>query len=443
MASGEYRAVYAASTLSWFGDYVARAAITALVYNQTRSVVISAATFAISYLPWLGIGPILAALAERYPYRRTMVIADLLRMGIVALVAVPQMPVWAMIGLLFLTALCNPPFDAARSALLPHLLFGDRYVVGLAMQSTTHQVAQILGYLSGAALPASQPQAALLFNAATFGLSACLVVLGVRHRTASLARWERSFLLREAADGFRLVFRNPVLRAIAVIVFATMLFSIVPEGLAAAWAAQLSKTAGARGWVQGAIMASFPVGFVLGGILMSRFVAPATRRRLIRPFATLAPVVLVPAAFGPPVYVVMVMTALCGFAIAGLMPAANGLFVQALPDTHRARAFSVMKSGVQIMQGVGVFATGALAQHFSLPKVVGVWSLAGVALVGLVGFVWPPPRLINQMVERARVYNRRRSRVVGRAPVEPPVPAEVRLATTVPDPGRRRSAANA
>jgi len=35
LAVGEYRALYLASTLSWFGDYVARAAVTALVYQRT------------------------------------------------------------------------------------------------------------------------------------------------------------------------------------------------------------------------------------------------------------------------------------------------------------------------------------------------------------------------------------------------------------------------
>ena len=38
LASREFRAVYAASTLSWVGDYLARAAITALVYQNTGSV---------------------------------------------------------------------------------------------------------------------------------------------------------------------------------------------------------------------------------------------------------------------------------------------------------------------------------------------------------------------------------------------------------------------
>ena len=72
-AVGEFRAIYAASTLSWVGDYIARAAITALVYQSTHSVTYSAAAFAISYAPWLLGGSLLVSLAERYSYRKVMV----------------------------------------------------------------------------------------------------------------------------------------------------------------------------------------------------------------------------------------------------------------------------------------------------------------------------------------------------------------------------------
>ena len=41
----EYRAVYVGLLASWIGDYLARAAITVLVYEQSSSVVQAAAAF--------------------------------------------------------------------------------------------------------------------------------------------------------------------------------------------------------------------------------------------------------------------------------------------------------------------------------------------------------------------------------------------------------------
>jgi MFS family permease len=400
-ASTEYRAVFSAFGLSWFGDYLAKAAVTALVYQRTESVALSAATFALSFLPWVVGGPLLSALADRHRYRTVMVICDLLRMCTIALVVVPGMPIWGMLVLLFFTSLANPPAQAAKSALMPLMLTGDRLVVGLALNSSSGQAAQIGGYLAGAAMAPFLPEVALLIDAATFGVSALLIRFGVRDRPPATSATQRRHLVKETADGFGLVFGTPVLRAIAVMVFASMLFAIVPEGLAAAWAADVSAEGAARGFNQGLIMAANPVGYILGGLLISRLVSPPRRQALVRPFAILAPASLVPALLHPSAIGVAVMAAVCGFSIAAMMPTANGLFVQALPHGYRARAFGVMQSGLQITQGVAVMGTGLLADVFELPDVVGVWSLAGVLLMLVVTAWWPSPQRFAQAIAAA------------------------------------------
>jgi MFS family permease len=405
LASGEFRALFFANTFSALGDSMARAAVTALVYQRTESVLAASATFAISYLPWLGLGTVLAALAERYPYRRTMVVSDLARMVTIGLVAVPGMPVPVLLGLMFVTALFDPPFRAARSAQNPLILHGDRYVVGLSLLETASQIALISGYFLGGTLAAYSPRLTIAFDAATFGVSAFVVAMWVKYREAALRPERRSHLLRETGEGFAIVFGRPVLRSIAIVVFSGLLFSVVPEALGAPWADLLSDDWHERGWMQGLIMCSMPLGFVAGSLLISRFVAPATRQRLIRPFAIITPLALVGALFNPNVYGVALIAASSGFAVAAMLPAANGLFVQALPSEFRARAFGVMNSGVQVCQGAAVLTTGALANRFSLPMVVGLWGAAGVVLMILSSLTWPRPETIKQAIEDARHSN--------------------------------------
>ena len=407
LANSEYRSIYLASALSWFGDAIARAAVTALVYRTSSSVVLSAATFAISYLPWLGIGPVLTALAERYPLRRVMVVCDIARMVTMGLVALRGMPLPAMIALLFATALLNPPFDAARSAMMPRVLTGNRYVLAVSLQLTTAQIALITGYFAGGALAVYKPHVTLMLNALTFGISALLIGFGVRERASAVRADQRKHLLRETAAGFGLVFGHPLLRSIALLVFGTMLFTVVPEGLAAGWAGELAGTAWRnQGWMQGLIMMANPIGWICGGILVNRLVRPSVRRRLIRPFALLAPFALVWAVFRPPVYVVALISAMTGFASGGFLPAANALFVQSLPATFRARAFGVMSSGVQLLQGAAVLATGALAERFAdVPRVVGLWGLGGVGVMLVVVALWPSTERIRESVETVRVAN--------------------------------------
>lgn len=404
-ADREYRAVYAASALSWIGDYLARAAVTALVFSTTGSVALSAASFAISYLPGLTGGPLLAAFAERYPNRSAMIFCDVARGFLIALVAIPHLPIPAVLGLLFATALLNPPFDASRSALLPRLLSGDRYVVAVSVQSTTNGIAQVSGYVIGGAMAPFYPHLALIIDAGTFLLSGALVAIGTTVRPATAGTRRRN-LLRETGAGFRLVLANPVLRAIAAVVLSAWLFAVVPEGLAAAWAVKLAHhNAGSTGRDQALIMMAGPVGGVLGALLIGRFVAPLRRRQLIRPLAVLVPLALVPTVFDLPATGIALAAAISGFAVAGLIAPANGLFVQALPSAFRARAFGVMQFGLQLSQAVALFATGLLADRYDLPTVVGVWSLAGMCVMLLVGASWPSARTIEDTIARVRLQN--------------------------------------
>lgn len=402
LANREYLALFTANSLSWFGDNVARAAVIALVYLRTQSPIASAAAFAVSYLPWLGIGAVLSAIAERHSYRKIMIGSDLIRMVImVALGFFGGLPTAALIALLFLGALLSPPFDSARSALLPRILEGERYVTALTLQRSAGQITLIAGYAAGAALTAVDSRIALFFNAATFAVSALLVALRVKERAPSLRVEQRTNLLRETADGYSVVFRSPVMRAIALVVFCGVCFGVVPEGLAAAWSANLAG--GPNAIYLGVIMVAAAFGFVLGSVLVTWLVKPQQRVKLIRPVAVITPLALVPALFDPNIVGVVVMTLISGAALAGTLPATNGLFVQVLPPGYRARAFGVIQSGVHLIQGGAIVFTGWLAGHHPLPQVVGYFSIAGVAAMAIILTMWPAQATIADAIVANKV----------------------------------------
>ncbi|GAB3862622.1 hypothetical protein GCM10027610_107340 [Dactylosporangium cerinum] len=139
----------------------------------------------------------------------------------------------------------------------------------------------------GAALTAVDARYALLLNAATFGVSALLVTLRVKERTPSLTADKRSNLMRETVEGYTVVFRSPVMRSIALVVFCGVCFGVVPEGLAAAWSADLAD--GPNAVYLGTIMVASAVGFLAGSIVMTWLVKPQRRNAYIRPFALITP----------------------------------------------------------------------------------------------------------------------------------------------------------
>lgn len=393
LAIGEFRAIYAASVLSWIGDYAARAAVTALVLHATQSVVAAAAAFAITYAPWLLGGQLLVSLAERYPYRRVMVVCDVARMALMALVAIPGLHLPVVLALLLCSALFSPPFDAARSATLPAVLPGDKYVIAVGLNAATLQPVQIAGYLSGSALAAVNPRVALLINAGTFAISAVLIRFGVRFRDPALTPERRTHLLRETLDGFRLVFGMQALRFPVLLAFAAAAVAIVPEGLGAPWAAQVSPHEHS-GLAQGLIMASVPFGTIIGSLTVSRLIRAHLRPRLLRLLAMITPIPLLFATVEPGAATVVVLAALTGFAAGGVIPLANAAFVSELPGEYRARAFGVVSGGLQLVQGFAVLLTGAMAASaIPIGTAISAWALAGTLL--MLGLVHPWSRPVT------------------------------------------------
>jgi hypothetical protein len=164
-------------------------------------------------------------------------IIDLFRVGTVGLMAIPSLPFAALCVLLFCTVLTGVPFSSARAALMPDVLPGDTFVLGSAIGNITYQASQILGFVAGAAVVAVlDPHKTLGIDAVTFGLSALILLTGVRSRPApSRAGAARASLWSVSADGVRIVFGSRLL--LTLLLFGWLAgFYIVPEGLAAPYA---------------------------------------------------------------------------------------------------------------------------------------------------------------------------------------------------------------
>ncbi|MFC7111384.1 MFS transporter [Nonomuraea rubra] len=241
----EFRGLFAAHLLSLAGDQLSKIAASAVVFGATGSALLAAITFGVGYLPWVVVGPVLATLSDRFPRRTVMVACDLARMLLMLVLAVPGLPPGVLIGVLFGSALLAPPAQAARSAIMPQVLDGDRYVVAAGISSLTAQLAQVLGFAAGGLLVgALSPRAALVADAATFGLSALLLALCLARRPAP-PRGPASSVLRDTLDGVRLVRSSRTLRACVLPAVAGAAFTSAPSGqmiaYAGSWAAARSS----------------------------------------------------------------------------------------------------------------------------------------------------------------------------------------------------------
>src|SRR5579863_3662894 len=279
-AVAEFRALWLAQVLSVGGDQLARVALTVLVYDRTRSALLAAVTFVCSIVPSFLGGIALSGLADRLPRRSVMIACDLLRGVLVVIMVLPGMPVAALIVLLFLVTLVGAPFQSARSATMPDVLGGDRYVLGTAVTLTTLLLAQFIGFAVGGVLvSALGVRTSLLADAVTFAASALLIRVWVRARPA--ARHQAGSPVRGGlAGGLRLVLGNPALRTPMLFGWLAAFYD-VPEGVAA----PLSSSLHSGSVAVGLILAAGALGAGLGAVTFSRLVSPGRRLRLMPPLA--------------------------------------------------------------------------------------------------------------------------------------------------------------
>jgi MFS family permease len=210
-----FRRVWVSGLLSQLGDWASRLALSVMVFDRTDSAFAAAAALAVSVLPWLGPGQWVTALTERYPRRRVMVAADVVR-ALLFILATTGLPLPALFALLFVSGLATPPFEAARSSVLPELLPAPVFASSQALRGISDDATLIGGYmLGGAVLAVLSPEGALLANAAGFAVSAALLVGLPASPAPSTEPGGSTSRLVEAA---RLLLGTPHLRRAVVLV---------------------------------------------------------------------------------------------------------------------------------------------------------------------------------------------------------------------------------
>ncbi len=371
-AVDEFRWLWLAHVLSVAGDQLARVALTVLVYDRTASAGLSALTYAVSYLPDLIGGAVLAGVADRYSRRTVMVVTDVVRAALVCGMAIPGLHLGVQVVLLVGVQLLAAPFSASRQATLPTILDGDRLVVGLGIMSMTYQAGLVIGFGVGASVVAGLGhQGALLVDAATFVVSALMIRFGIaEHRPSSVATSGGEKARPSLVAGWRLVLTHRRLRILLVIACLSG-FYVVPEGLAVPMAAEIGAGSTGAGW----LLAANPVGTVLGMVLLKR-VSPDRRLVLLGPLVVLSSLTLVPTLWQPHVLVLVALWVASGAASAHDM-VTQATFVGEVSDDQRAQAVGVAIASLRAAQGGGIVVSGLAAQALSPSTVIGIAAILG------------------------------------------------------------------
>ncbi|HST49442.1 MFS transporter [Jatrophihabitans sp.] len=382
----EFRVLWLADAQSAIGDQIARVALSVLVFERTSSALLTAMAYALTFVPAVLGGVLLSGLADRLPRRQVMVGCDVARALLMGGMAIPGAPLWLLCGLLVLAVLTEAPFMAAESSLIPVILEGEQYVVGTGLRSITNQLAQLAGFAGGGVVIALiGARAGLAVDAATFALSAVLIMLAVKARPAAASGTHESTglgMLSGVTSGLRLIFTTPKLRILLGLSWLAGLF-VVSEGVAAPYASAL----GGGPVAVGLLMASTPAGTAVGTYLWVRYVSAEARSRWMGPMAAAVGVPLGLCGAHPNLILSLVLWTLAGLFF-GYQVQVITEFVRTVPDQQRGQAIGIASSGLLAIQGLGIFLGGVVAGLWDVNGAVASAGLLGTALALALSLAW-------------------------------------------------------
>ncbi len=279
LASSAYRRLFAAQTISRWGDTASTVALVVLVFRLTGSGIGVSGAIIAEILPVLLLAPIAGAVADRLPRVRVMVAADLGRMAVAALLPLIDQHLAAVYAIAFALSAGAVFFNPASAAALPGIVGEDQLVAansGLWSAAVISQIA--LAPLAGAIVAAWGVAPAFYFNAATFAVSALTLAWLRLPRTAQPPAPGLTSWISRIAGGGAAVARDQLLRLLAI----AQLLAALSAGATSALLVVLAERhlrAGPGGF--GLLLGAIGVGAAAGPLLLARLTSNPRQPALV------------------------------------------------------------------------------------------------------------------------------------------------------------------
>ncbi len=398
--------LFIASTLSTWGDYIARIAVAAVVFTWTGSALATAATFAVSLIPTVLGRALLSPFCDRWPPRTVMIGTHLLRAALVValLGAIAGTRSLALVfTLVFVLELVGGPAITAGQIILTDLFPQPRlYARAFGLSTLAAQVNQAIGLaLGGVVVGLLGYRGALVLDLLTFVVGAAILVL-VRP-PKSLAppnAGELAGMASDLARGWREIRANRVLVQLLVLSLASALAISAPEAVAIPYA---SGHGGASPW-GGLLMAAPVLGAVVGLLLIGR--RPAERQgALVMRLALLMPLPLLVTIFEPALPVVWLAWFVSGALQCFMLPLQSSFTLLVAP-TMRGRVFGLAGALSVGVTGACFLVAGWISEHTSPAAAVGVCAVVTMGILVLLAARWPHEE-VTRSLEDTFASNRR------------------------------------
>ncbi len=378
----DFRMLWAGQLLSDTGTQVGGLAYPLLILALTHSAALAGVAGTARAVTLLCLQLPAGALADRFDRRLTMIACDTMRAVLLAglgVLVVAHLAAWPAVMAVSVTeGGAGAIFTPAATAALPGIVPDGQLEQAWAATEARAYGASLVGPALGGVLFGLGRAVPFLVDAVSYAASFG-TVSRIRGRFGPEPGAGRKALWREVADGLRLVWRAPALRAVVIqlplvnFAFTGVIFTITLA----------LRQHGTSATVIGLVQAAIAAGGLLGAVAAPRLQG---RVRL----ATLAAAITVAGAllFGAAALLVPSPLVAAPVALALLLaPAANAALVavvlRSAPGEMRGRVTNTVVMAATALAALAPLIAGLLVQHVSGAWAIGAFAATMAAAAGL------------------------------------------------------------
>jgi dTMP kinase len=395
LAIKPFRRLWVALTLASLGDWLSLLALSALAANlggTNGGAYAVSGVWLTSLLPWLVLGPLAGAVADKFDRRLNMIIGDLVRavlyitIPINMTVGFANQLVW-IYTVQFVASCASLFWLPAKDASVPNLVPKDRLEQAnqLSLFSTygTAPIAGLLFTLLAVVSTAlghvshyfstNQINLSLYFRTAMYLVSALTIYMLTELRGRPTDKLSSPSVLKSIWDGWRFLAHTKVVRGIIIGMTGAFAAGGAVVGLGPYYITHVLK-GGSAGW--GAAFAAIFFGLAIGMFPAMRLVGGFSRRRLFGASIMVAALPLAVAALIPNLVFTIILVIFVGVCAGIAYVTGYTIIGLEVDDETRGRTFAFLQSAIRVILFAVIAIAPVLAGGFSaLAKAVGASNL--------------------------------------------------------------------
>jgi MFS family permease len=380
----DFRYLFLGQAASVVGDRVVVVALALFVTQRTGSATDLGLVLAAQSLPLVALLLFGGVWADRLPRHRIMLVTDLVRGALHALLAAliftGLVQVWQIVAIEVVFGAAQAFFQPAYTGLLPQTVPAELMQDARALTESVANVAFLLGpALATVLVLGAGAGVAFVFDAATFLVSAAMLarLRPAPRAGASMSVEARPSVLAELRAGWVEV-RSRAWVWVTIAVFTGAILCVYAQwyALAPGIARDVYGSVGVFGWLESVA----GVGAVCGGLIALRW-RPTHPLRTGLLLAPAWPVQACAFALGAPLALVVACAFATGLGFSMLMIWWETARARHIPPAALSRVSAYDWMGSLALVPVGYLAAGPLASAFGARTVLGVGSVIGLVLL--------------------------------------------------------------